>query len=144
MGHETFGRRDDQVERLADGAAGQLLPGAVERGIGVLVGRHMPHAHAGELFEAEVGARVEPQHVHPLFQQFDEGQRQATIEAAFVRSSGATFDVATTTMPIEKPREQPAEDHRVGDIGHMEFVEAQQPRLVEDRARESGSPGRCP
>ena len=27
-------------------------------------------------------------------------------------------------------REQPAEDHGVGDIGDVEFVEAQQPRLL--------------
>jgi hypothetical protein len=28
-----------------------------------------------------------------------------------------------------------AQDHGVGDVGDVEFVEAQQPRLVEDRVR---------
>ena len=40
--------------------------------------------------------------------------------------------MATTTTPwVEQLREQPAENHGVGDVGDMEFVEAEQPGFVE-------------
>jgi hypothetical protein len=36
---------------------------------------------------------------------------------------------------LEQFCEQPAQDHGVGDVGDVEFVEAQQPGLLEDRMR---------
>ena len=46
------------------------------------------------------------------------------------------LDVATITTPrCEQLLEQPAQDHRVGDVRHLEFVEAEKRRFVGDRMR---------
>ena len=36
---------------------------------------------------------------------------------------------------MEQLLEQPSEDHRVGDIGHLEFVEAEKRRVIGDGVR---------
>src|SRR6185437_6166094 len=36
---------------------------------------------------------------------------------------------------LEQPREQPSENHGVGDVGDMEFIEAQKPGFFRDRGR---------
>ena len=37
---------------------------------------------------------------------------------------------------LKQPLEQPAQDHRVGDVGDVEFIEAQQPALVGELTRD--------
>ena len=127
---------DRNVARPADRVAGQLDPGRVERGVGSRVGGHQPHPDAGELLEPEVGARIEPQHVHVLRDLGDEGQEQRPVQPALVEIvrrdvGGRHHDGAE----LEQPGEQPPQDHRVGDVGDVKLVEAQQPGLVEDRLR---------
>jgi hypothetical protein len=39
------------------------------------------------------------------------------------------LEVAMTVMPSEQGLEQAGQDHRVGDVGHLELVEAEQSRL---------------
>jgi hypothetical protein len=93
----------------------------------------MPDLAPGQLFQPEVGARGEPRHLHVLLDHRDEGQKQRAIEPAAVEivrrdvRGGDDHDAE-----FEQPREQPAEDHRVGDVGDVEFVEAQQPRILGD------------
>ncbi len=67
-------------------------------------------------------------------QHLDEGQEQRAIETVLVEIvrrhiRGRHHDHAA----IEKLREQPAEDHRVGNVGDVEFVEAEQPGVLRDR-----------
>jgi len=51
---------------LARRVAGHLRPGLVEHGVGLAIRRHQPHPGACELLQPEIGARVEPQHVHVI------------------------------------------------------------------------------
>jgi hypothetical protein len=49
------------------------------------------------------------------------------------------LDVNTKTTPaVNSAGEQPAEDHRIRDVGDVEFVEADQPRSACDAARHGG------
>ena len=66
----------------------------------------------------------------------DEGQEQRPVQAALVEILGR--DVGGRHhhgAEFEQLVEQPPQDHRIGDVGDMEFVEAQKPGLVEDRRR---------
>ena len=115
-------------------SAGEPAPGLVERGIGGAIGRHMPDRRPGELLQPEIGARGQPRHLHVLLDQRDERQEQRAVESVLVELvrrhvGGRHHDHAE----FEQPREQPAEDHRVGNVGDVEFVEAQKPSLVRDR-----------
>jgi len=77
-----------------------------------------------------------PQHVHMIRYLLDEGQEQRTVQTALVEILGR--DVRgrhNDGAEFEKFREQPPQDHRVGDVGDVKFVETQQPCLVEDRMR---------
>ena len=72
-----------------------------------------------------------------LAQQRDEGNEQRAVEAVLVKIvrldvRGRDHDDAV----LEQPREQAAEDHRVGDVGDVEFVEAEQPGLFGERVRD--------
>ena len=49
-------------------SAGEPPPGVVERRIGRRIVRHVPDRQAGKLFQPEIGARIEPHHVHVLVQ----------------------------------------------------------------------------
>ena len=121
----------DQVERLAVPPGGEAPPGGIERAVRSRIGGDVPHLHADQLFHPEVGARVEPQHVHALLQQADEGHEQRPVEPVlveFVRLHIGGRDHHHAAL--EHPGEQPAEDHGVGDVGHVELVEAQHPGLV--------------
>jgi len=60
----------------------------VERRIGVAVCRHQPHFHAGEFFEPEIGACIEPQHIHMLNYLRDEGQEQRPVQSPLVEIVG--------------------------------------------------------
>jgi hypothetical protein len=78
---------DSDVARLARRVAGHPAPGAVEDEFGFRIVRQ-PHLHAGELFQPEIRARVEPQHVHAICDLRDEGQEQRAVEAALVEVFG--------------------------------------------------------
>ena len=69
------------------------------------VGRDMPDRRAGELLQPEIGARVEPDHLHVLLDQRDERQEQRAVEPVLVElARAATFEVATTTTPSSNSR----------------------------------------
>ena len=91
----------------------------------------VPHRHAGELLQAEIGARREPHDIHVLLEHVDERHEQGAVQAFVVKvrgrhvRGGDHHDAA-----LEQLREQPAEDHGVGDVGDVEFIEAKQPGLL--------------
>ena len=106
----------------------------LERDLGVLVGRHVPHRLAAELLEAEILRRLEPHDLHVRAQQRDEREKQRAVESVlveFVRLDVRGRDHHDAVF--EQPREQPPENHRVGDVGDMKFVEAQQPGFLGQR-----------
>ena len=122
------------VPRPTDRVAGQLDPGLVERSVGFAVGRHQPHLDSHELLEPEVGTRIEPQHIHVIRDLGDEGQEQRPVQPTLVKILGR--DVGGRHhdgAEFEQLREQPPQDHRVGNVGDVKLVEAQQPCVVEDR-----------
>ena len=66
----------------------------------------------------------------------DERHEQRAVQSVFVEIvrrhvRGGDHDDAA----LEQLREQPAENHGVGDIGDVEFVEAEQPGLLRELRR---------
>ena len=89
---------------------------------------------AGELLQPEIFWSFELHDLHLLAQQSDEREEQRAVEPVLVEIvrrdvRGRDHDDAL----LEQPREQPAEDHRVGDVGDVEFVEAQEPGFLGER-----------
>ena len=109
--------------------------------IGGAVGRHVPDRLAGELLQPEIGARGKPHDLHVLLDQRDERQEQRAVEPVLVelvrRHVGGRDH---HDAELEQAREQPAEDHGVGNVGDVKFVKAQQPGFVGDRR--GGEPDR--
>jgi len=52
--------------------------------VGGAVRRHQPHLDAREFLEPEIGARIQPQHVHMSFDLHDKGQEQRPVQPALV------------------------------------------------------------
>ena len=122
-----------QLVRRTFGDAYEALPGIVERGLRFGVRRHIPGGDTGQFFQTKVGARVEPHDLAIFFQQLQERQKQRAVEPAFVQPArcdvrGRHHDDAE----FEQPGEKPPKDHGVGDIGDVEFIEAEQLRFAGD------------
>ena len=69
-------------------------------------------------------------------QQRDEGKKQRAVEPVLVEL--VRLDIRGRDhhdARLEQAREQAAEDHRVGDIGDVKFVKAQQPGFLGERGR---------
>ena len=80
---------------------------------------------------------VELEDVEPLMQQRDERQEQLALQAAGIELVGRQVGGRHHHQPaLEQLAEQPAEQHRVGDVGDLELVEAEQPGLLDQRAGE--------
>ena len=106
----------------------------VERRVGGAIGGHVPHRRAGELLEPEIGAGGEPDHLQVLLDHRDEGLEQGAVEPVLVELGGRHVRGRDHhDAELEQALEQAAQDHGVGDVGDVEFVEAQQPGLVGDR-----------
>ena len=120
-----------QLLRLAFASASQSLPGLIERSVGRSVGRHVPYRHAAEFLETKIGARRKPNHLSIVFEHPDEGQKQRAVQAVLVKLRGLDVRGRHQHYAARKQlREQPAEDHGVGDVGHMKLVEAKQPGFL--------------
>ena len=115
------------LDRRAARRAGQVEEGGVERLFGARVGGAVIDRRAGELLQPVVGAGVERDDVDPFAEQLDERQEQRAVEPVAIELVGR--DVGGRHHHHaggEQRGEQPAEDHRVGDVAHREFVEAEQ------------------
>ncbi len=137
--HDQFPALHGERDGMRLAAAGEAAKSFAEPRMALVADRHVPDLRALELFHAVVGARVELDDVHALLQQRDERQEQGPVEAALVEPVGLHVgcgDHGDTSR--EQRGEEPPQDHRIGDIGHRELVEAQQRRL----ARECGGDGR--
>ena len=115
----------------------RLLPRRIERGRR----RHRRPAREHTLRPASFSSRKSVRassrtHLHVPLQHGDERQEQRAVEPVLVELVGR--DVRGRDhhdAEFEQPREQPAEDHRVGDVGDVEFVEAEQPAFLGDLVR---------
>ncbi len=111
--------------------AGQGLEGGVEGRARRRVGGDMVDRRAAELLQPEIRPGVEADDGHAFLEVRHEGQEQRPVEAALVESVG--LDVRGRDDGDAAPEqvvEQATQDHRVGDVGDSELVEAQQGRLV--------------
>src|SRR5262245_14120504 len=109
------------------GIARQPPPRIVERDLGLVVIRHVPGWHAGKLFQSEINSRVEAYDVTMPFQQRNERQEQSAVQSVFVEIARREIRGCDhEDVEFEQSGEQTAEDHCVGDVGDMEFVEAKQ------------------
>src|ERR1700688_2774816 len=107
-----------QPRRGAVVAAGEPPPGIVERGIRCGVSRYVPYWETCEFLQPEVGARIEPHDVHLLFEQVDEWHEQRAVQTVLVKFVGRNVRGGDDhDAEVEQLREQPAEDHGVGDVG---------------------------
>ena len=72
----------------------------------------------------------EPHDVHVLFDHVDERHEQGAVQAFIVKLSRRRVRGSDDhDAALEQSCEKPAEDHGVGDIGHVKFVEAEEPSL---------------
>ena len=112
---------------------GETPPGFVERAFRGAIRGHVPDRRAGKLLQAEIGAGGEPHDLHVLFDERDERQKQRAIEPILVKLARRHVGGRDHhDAELEQTLEQPAEDHGVGNIGDVEFVEAEQPGLLRD------------
>ena len=120
------------VRGLPAAAAGELVERLVERRARRRSGRRVVDRAARQLLEAEIRAGIEAHHVHALLQEGDEG-RNSAVESAFVEPLRVHVRGRHHHDPVlEQGREEAAEDHRVGDVGDGELVEAQDPGLLRE------------
>ena len=70
-----------------------------------------------------------------LLEHVDERHEQCAVQAFVVEVRGRHVRGGDhDDTAIEQLREQPAEDHGVGDVGDVEFIEAKQPGLLRQLA----------
>ena len=78
-----------------------------------------------------VRALPDGDHVKALLEQCDGRQDPAAVQAIRVQIVGFEIGRRDKTDPLlEQGAEQAVQDHGVGDVGHMELVEADQPVLA--------------
>ena len=121
------------LDRLAALMAGQSEEGGVERAVSLRPKRRVIDRRADELFQPVVRPRVELDNVEPLAQQPEERQKERAIEPVLVevvRRHVRRRD--DDDAGFEQGREQPAQDHRVGDVAHRELVEAEKGSLARE------------
>ncbi len=136
-GHAAIGRgnldlpgANPEPPRSRRRVTGQPTPGGVERRLRLRIGRRVVDGSAGKLLQAEIGARLELEHVEPPLHLGDEGQEQRTVQTVLVeilRIDVGRGDHDHALVP--ERREQAAEDHRISDVIDRELIEAENPGL---------------
>ena len=107
-----------------------------------VVGGDKKHLAAAGFLQPKIGARVELDDLHALLQQSDEGQEQIAVAAVLIEPLGRRVGGRDHhDAGGEQRRKQPRQNGRVGDVGHREFVETQQPRLARKFGGDAGDGG---
>ena len=90
-------------------------------------------SHALQRALAVVGAVVDIDHLQLVLQQRDRGQDAVAVQAVRVQAVGMEVGRGDDAHAVGEQRvEQPVQDHRVGDVGDVELVEADQPEAARD------------
>ena len=122
-----------ECRRLAPLRAGQRLPQPVERRAGGRPERRHIDRRAGELAEPVVGRRIEMDDVGMMLEHRDEGQEQAAVQPVAIELVGRHVGGCDQHHSGgEQALEQARQDHRIGDVLDLEFVEADEPHLMGD------------
>ena len=123
------------LERLAvlGFRAQHLRPERVEGAVMVGVGGREPGPGRAQAVEAVVVRAGDGDHLGLGLQQLDEGQEELAVDAVLVELVRRAIGRGHQDDAVgEQGLEQPAQDHRVGDVGDLELVEAEQARLGGD------------
>ena len=120
------------VIRHAGKGLAHLTAGKIAQGVVI-------DAHVLEARHAVVAGAVQLQNVQPVFQESDEGQELVALQATLIEVvrrpvRGRHHDDAM----LEEGGEEPPQDHRIGDIGDVEFVKADKRAFAGDLFRECG------
>src|SRR3989475_247430 len=111
------------VEFLLD--FGDSPEGLQQRPVGLLAERRMVDLDALQHALAEVDAAVDVQNIEALLEQRDRRQEIVALEPVLVQIVRTVVrSHAADDSEIHHPPEQPADDHGVGNIVHVQFVEA--------------------
>ena len=118
-------RFGEAFERLAQGGFGKLVQRRVVQ----------PHLRQRDL--AIVASVVDTDHFELRLQQFDGRQDAVSVQAIRVQLVGPKVGGGDDGHAVRKQgRQQPVQDHRVGDVGHVKLVEANQPVAARDAPSE--------
>ena len=140
-----------QHARLAVGTARQRTESLVELPGCPGAERRQVHVELAHAVHAVVLAAAQLQDLQPLLHQFDERQEAVALQTVPVEIVGRAVRGRDHRQAFaEKGFEQAAEDHRIGNVGDLKLVEAQQLRLRRDRLGDRhdrvgfrwGAPGR--
>ena len=121
------------------GAVGQAGETALQGPVRLRARGGQVDVHGPEGVQAVVDRAVQFQNLQLLLQEPYDGQKAFALEPALVQvTGGAVGRGHNHHAGLEQGFEQTPQDHGVGDGGHVELVEAQQPRPVDDDLGKGG------
>ena len=128
---------DCDGRRVRCGPSRQILEDQAQFSLGGFVGRHEIDPPAMHTPLAVIAGTGDFDDIHLGLQQGDEGQEQRTLEPAGIEIVRHGVGGADHDHPAgEQASEQAAPHHGVGDIGDLEFVEAEQADFAGDIPRQ--------
>ncbi len=99
------------------------------------------HLRPGKAVLAVIIRAFQRAYLHPVAQQPDEGQEQLPVQSVFVQIFRHAVRGGYHHHPGGKQLfEQPPDDHRIGDVCDLHFVEGQQSQVTDDGI---GHRGQC-
>ena len=92
------------------------------------------HIAPRQATQAMVVATVEVMHLHPLLDHLDKGQEQLPVQTIFIQLVRMTVRCGDNDgAPREQLFKQASDQHRIGNIGDLHFIETQQRRALGNR-----------
>ncbi len=132
-GHDQVAPHDRQGDGTDGGPAGQPHERLIEFAARHIVHRHLPGAQSAHTLPPVIAGTVHDQQFQPLLDQPDERQEGIAPRLALEQVVGGGVGRGHHHhAAVEQRLEQPPQNHRVGDVVDLEFVEAQQRRLARD------------
>ena len=125
-----FAAANVQQDCMRRSARSQTLPGVLHRFVGSGSERRIIDRRGHQLAQAEILRAGDLQHIELLLQQRDERKEELAVDAVLVEFVGWPVRGRDNHHIVFKQAlEQPAQNHRIGNVGDLNFVEAQQLRL---------------
>ena len=106
---------------------GELIKGVRHLGIGLRPQRGVVELDLFQRAASVIGTVVHVDDFHALVQQRNRRQDTVTVQAIRVQAVGLKIGGGDEAHAILKQRrQQTMQDHGIGDVGHVEFIEADQ------------------
>ncbi len=127
----------DVQHRILVARLGQVVEGGGHVGVRLGAQRRVVQLGVGERAAPVVGAGVHVDHLELRVEQLDGRQDALAVQAVRVQVVGLEVRRGDERDAVlEQRQQQPVQDHRVGDIGDVELVEADEPVAQRDAAAE--------